>query len=89
MIARALAIIEALLGVAPNPAGLQRIAAAFIPDDVDPDTLTSEQKAAYFVRGVRGMIRQKVLSNEEVPAINEAIEAIRVDVLANVDLGDD
>ncbi len=89
MIARALAIIEALLGSVPDPDGLQRIAAAFIPEDVDPDSLTNEQKAAYFVQGVRAMVKKRILSSEEFPALNAALAAVREDVENNVDLGDD
>ncbi len=89
MITRALLIIEALLGTTPNPAQLQRIAAAFIPENVDPTTLTNEQKAALFVRGVRGMVKQRILNSEETAAIDAALAAVRADVETGVDIGSD
>ncbi len=89
MITRALLIIEGLIGTVPAPAGLQRIAAAFIPDDVEVITLTNEEKAAYFVRGVRDMVKKRILSSEERAAINAAIEAVRADVETGVDIGSD
>jgi hypothetical protein len=61
MIARALAILEALKGSSVGPVVAERVIAAFLPQGIDPDTLTNEQKAAYFVQEMRRLTKQRVL----------------------------
>ena len=89
MIARAIAIIEALAGGVVSQALMLRVAEAYLPDELDPETATNEEKATYFVRGVRGQVKQRVLQSEEQDAMEAAMLAARADVEANVDLGSD
>lgn len=89
MIARAIAIIEALAGGPVTNDLMLRIANAYLPDSVDPLAATNEEKATYFVRGVRREVKQSVLSSEEQAAMETAMLAARADVEANVGIGDD
>ena len=89
MIARALAILEALKGSGVGPVVAERVIAAFLPQDIDPDTLTNEQKAAHFVQEMRRLTKQRVLQFEEEEAAEAARLVARADVEANVDLGND
>lgn len=89
MIARAIAIIEALAGGVVTQDLMLRVADAYLPDEADPETATNLEKATHFVRGVRGQVKQRVLQSEEQDAMEAAMLAARVDVNANVDLGSD
>ena len=89
MIARAIAIIEALAGGAVTQELMLRVAEAYLPPDVDPLTATNEEKATAFVRGVRRQVKQAVLVSEEQDAAEAALLAARADVNENVDLGSD
>jgi len=89
MIARAIAIIEAIAGMTVTQELMLRVAEAFLPDGVDPLIATNLEKAEYFVRGMRKAVKRRVLSSEETDAADEAILAARADVEANVNLGDD
>ena len=89
MIARAIAILEALAGFPISNELMIRIADVFLPEEVDPLTATNEEKATYFVRGVRRMTIQRVLQSEEEDAAEVARLAARADVEAEVDLGND
>ena len=89
MIQRAIAIIEALAGGVVTQELMLRVADAYLPEGVDPLLATNEEKATYFVRGVRGQVKQRVLQSEEQAAAEAALLAARADVNLNVDLGDD
>ena len=89
MIARAIAIIEALVGGTVSQELMLRVADAYLPDGVDPLTATNLDKATFFVRGVRGQVKQRVLQSEEQAAAEIALLAARADVEADVDLGSD
>ena len=90
MIVRAIAILEAIAGgTISNELMLRMIADAFLPDGVDPLTATNEEKATYFVRGVRRDVKLRVLQSEEEDAAEIARLAARDDVNNNVDLGND
>ena len=89
MIVRAIAIIEALAGAAVTQELMLRVADAYLPDGVDPLTATNLEKATYFVRGVRGQVKQSVLQSEEQDAAEAALLAARADVEADVLIGDD
>jgi len=89
MVARALAILEAMKGGTVDAVVVDRIVAAFIPQGIDPETLTNEEKATYFVRAMRRMTKLRVLQSEEEAAAEVARLAAREDVEANVDLGID
>jgi hypothetical protein len=89
MIARALAILEALKGGTVDAVTVDRIVTAFIPDGIDAETLTNEEKATYFVREMRRMTKLRVLQSEEEAAAEAARLAARVDIETNVDLGTD
>jgi hypothetical protein len=89
MVARAIAIIEGLAGFTPSQALMLRVAEAYLPDGVDPETATNLEKATYFVRGVRGQVKGMVLNAAEREASNTAMQAARDEVNANVDLGND
>jgi len=89
MIQRAIAIIEALTGGTVSQALMVRIAEAYLPDDVDPNTATNLEKATYFVRGVRSRVRTQVLFSEEERDAEIARLAARAKVNSEVDLGND
>lgn len=89
MIARAIAIIEALAGGTVSSALMLRIARAYVPEGIDQGALTNEEFAAYLVRGIRRQVKTRVLSSEEQAAAEVALLAARDDVNANVDLGSD
>jgi len=89
MIQRAIAIIEALVGGPVTQALMLRVAEAYLPDEAAPETATNLEKATYFVRGVRGQVKQRVLQSEEQDEMEAAMLAARADVEANVGLGND
>ena len=89
MIQRAIAILEALAGGTISQDLMLRIAAAYLPEGVDPETATNLEKATHFVRGVRRQVRLHVLSIEEHTAAEAALLAARAAVDAEVDLGND
>lgn len=89
MIARAIAIIEALAGGVVTQELMLRAADAYLPEGVDPLTVSNIEKAGHFVRGVRKQVKGSVLSSEEIAAADAALLAARADVEANVDLGSD
>jgi hypothetical protein len=89
MIQRAIAIIEALAGGTVSQDLMLRVANAYLPDGVDPETATNQEKAEAFVRGVRRQVKLRVLQSEESDAAEIARLAARADVEANVDLGSD
>ena len=89
MIARAIAIIEALIGGVATQELMLRVADAYLPEGVDPLPATNLEKATHFGQGVRGQIKQRVLQSEEQDAAEAALLAARADVEANVDLGSD
>ena len=89
MIARAQAILDGIAGFAVSPAVANRVIAAFLPEGVDIELLTNEEKATYFVREMRRLAKQKVLRFEEEAAAEAARLAARADVETNVLIGDD
>jgi hypothetical protein len=89
MIQRAIAIIEALAGGTVSQDLMLRVAEAYLPEGVDPETATNEEKATAFVRGVRRDVKLQVLRSEEQDASEAAMLAARADVENNVDLGND
>jgi len=89
MIDRAQNILDSVAGFPVDVAQANRVAAAFIPPETDPATLTNEEKAAIFVRGMRRLIKLHVLRAEERAAAEAALLAARADVEANVEIGDD
>lgn len=89
MIARAIAIIEALAGGPISQELMLRIAEAYLPDGIDPLTATNLEKATAFVQGVRRDVKLRVLQSEEQAAAEAARLAARADVEADVLIGDD
>jgi hypothetical protein len=89
MIQRVIAIIESLAGGTVSNELMLRVADAFLPIDVDPTTVTNEDKAANFVREMRRMTKLRVLQSEEERAAEIARLAARDDVNSGVDLGSD
>ena len=89
MIARAQAILDGIAGFAVSPAVANRVIAAFLPEGVDPGTLTNDEKATYYVREMRRMTKLRVLQSEESAAAEAARLAARADVETNVLIGDD
>jgi hypothetical protein len=89
MIVRAQAILDAIAGFPVNVSIANRVVAAFLPEGVDPETLTNEEKATYYVREMRRMTKWQVLQFEEQAAAETALLAARADVEANVIIGDD
>lgn len=89
MIQRAIAIMEALAGGPVDPALMLRVARAFVPDGIDPDGLTNVELATYFVRGVRRLVKNRVLGSEEQAAMEIALQEARAAVEAEVGLGND
>jgi len=89
MIARAQAIIDGIAGFAVGPVVANRVIAAFLPEGIDPATLTNEEKATYYVREMRRLTKLRVLRFEEGAAADAALLAARADVEANVLIGDD
>lgn len=89
MIARAQAILDALLGAPVSLDVANRVIAAFLPEGIDPGTLTNEEKATYYVREMRRLTKLRVLQFEEQAAAEAAQLAARADVEANVLIGDD
>ena len=89
MIQRAITIIEALAGGPVTQELMLRIADAYLPEGIDPLTATNEEKATYFVRGIRQQVKRQVLRVEEEGAMQTAMLAARADVEANVQIGED
>lgn len=89
MIARAQAILDGIAGFAVSPAIANRVIAAFLPEGIDPSTLTNEEKATYYVREMRRLTKLRVLQFEEQAAAEAAMLAARADVEAGVLIGDD
>ena len=89
MIPRAQAILDALAGTPVNATIANRVIAAFLPEGVDPATLTNEEKATFYVRDMRRRTILRVLQFEEEAAANAARLAVRVDVETDIILGDD
>lgn len=89
MIARALAILEGIKGGPVDAAIANRVIAAFLPEAVDPLTLTNEEKATFFVQEMRRLTKLRVLQFEEEAAAEAARLAARADVETNVLIGDD
>jgi len=89
MIARALAILEAITGGPVDADLANRIIAAFLPENVDPATLTNLEKATLFVREYRRLTKLRVLQFEEQIATEAAMLAVRADVETDIILGDD
>ena len=89
MIPRAQAILDAIAGTPVNATIANRVIAAFLPEGVDPATLTNEEKATFYVRDMRRRTKLRVLQFEEEAAAEVARLAARANVEAGVNLGDD